>query len=46
MGPPTSQEVRARLDRGEDARDLIPAAVWEIIDRDGLYGRPSYTQSA
>jgi nicotinate-nucleotide adenylyltransferase len=44
--PASSQEVRARLDRGEDARDVIPAAVWEIIDRDGLYGRPSYTQSA
>ena len=44
--PVSSREVRARLDRGEDARDVIPAAVWEIIDRDGLYGRPSYTQSA
>jgi hypothetical protein len=26
---------------------VIPASVWEIIDRDGLYGHePSYTQSA
>jgi len=45
--PATSREVRARLDRGEDVRDVIPAAVWGIIERDGLYGpRPSYTQSA
>jgi nicotinate-nucleotide adenylyltransferase len=45
--PATSREVRARLDRGEDVRDVIPAAVWGMIERDGLYGpRPSYTQSA
>jgi nicotinate-nucleotide adenylyltransferase len=45
--PATSRDVRARLDRGEDASDVIPAAVWGIIKRDGLYGgRPSYTQSA
>jgi len=45
--PATSREVRARLDRGEDVRDVIPPAVWGIIERDGLYGRhPSYTQSA
>jgi nicotinate-nucleotide adenylyltransferase len=45
--PATSHEVRERLDRGEDVRDVIPEAVWRIIERDGLYGpRPSYTQSA
>lgn len=45
--PATSREVRARLDQGEEVRDVIPAAVWRIIERDGLYGpRPSYTQSA
>ncbi len=45
--PATSREVRARLDRGEDVHEVIPAAVWGIIERDGLYGRkPSYTQSA
>lgn len=45
--PATSTEVRARLDAGEDARELIPAAVWGLIERDGLYGhRPSYTESA
>jgi len=45
--PATSREVRARLAQGEDIRDVIPSAVWRIIDRDGLYGRrPSYTQSA
>ncbi len=45
--PATSRDVRARLDRGEDVRDVIPEAVWGIIERDGLYGRrPSYTQSA
>jgi nicotinate-nucleotide adenylyltransferase len=45
--PVTSREVRAQLDRGEDARDVIPKAVWGIIERDGLYGRrPSYTETA
>jgi nicotinate-nucleotide adenylyltransferase len=45
--PATSREVRARLERGEDVRDVIPAAVWEIVERDGLYGRQaSYTESA
>jgi nicotinate-nucleotide adenylyltransferase len=45
--PATSREVRAQLDRGEDVRDVIPVAVWRIIERDGLYRpRPSYTQSA
>jgi nicotinate-nucleotide adenylyltransferase len=45
--PGASREVRARLDRGEDVRDVIPEGVWGIIERDGLYGRrPSYTQSA
>jgi nicotinate-nucleotide adenylyltransferase len=45
--PATSREVRARLERGEDVRELIPEAVWEIVERDGLYGRQaSYTESA
>ena len=45
--PATSREVRARLERGEDVRDVIPAAAWEMIERDGLYGRQaSYTESA
>jgi nicotinate-nucleotide adenylyltransferase len=45
--PATSREVRARLERGDDVRDVIPAAVWEIVERDGLYGRQaSYTESA
>ena len=45
--PVTSREVRAQLDRGDDARDVIPETVWGIIERDGLYGRrPSYTEIA
>ena len=42
--PIASRELRARLDRGEDVHDLVPAAVWELIERDGLYGRPGYTE--
>ena len=30
---------------GEDVREFVPAAVWELIERDGLYGR-GYTESA
>jgi nicotinate-nucleotide adenylyltransferase len=44
--PIASRELRARLDRGEDVHGLVPPAVWEIIERDGLYGRPSYTGRA
>jgi nicotinate-nucleotide adenylyltransferase len=37
--PIASRELRARLDRGEDVHEFVPAAVWEIIERDRLYGR-------
>jgi nicotinate-nucleotide adenylyltransferase len=37
--PVASRELRARLDRGEDVHEFVPAAVWELIERDGLYGR-------
>ena len=37
--PIASRELRARLDRGEDVHGLVPPAVWELIERDGLYGR-------
>ncbi len=44
--PIASRELRARLDRGEDVRELLPAPVWELIERGGLYGRASYTGPA
>jgi nicotinate-nucleotide adenylyltransferase len=45
--PVSSRDVRERLERGGDARDVIPAAVWGMIEREGLYGRrPSYTRTA
>jgi nicotinate-nucleotide adenylyltransferase len=45
--PAASRDVRARLEAGEDVRDVIPDAVWGMIARDGLYRRhPSYTESA
>jgi nicotinate-nucleotide adenylyltransferase len=44
--PIASRELRARLDRGEDVHELVPTAVWELIERDGLYGRASYTGPA
>ncbi len=44
--PIASRELRARLDRGEDVHELVPAAVWALIERDGLYGRASYTGGA
>ena len=44
--PASSRGVRARLERGEDASDVIPEAVWGMIERDGLYGRSSYTRTA
>jgi nicotinate-nucleotide adenylyltransferase len=43
--PIASRELRARLDRGEDVHELVPAAVWELIECDRLYGRPGYTDS-
>jgi len=45
--PVTSRGLRARLQAGENVSDAVPAAVWEAIEREGLYGaRRSYTQSA
>jgi nicotinate-nucleotide adenylyltransferase len=44
--PIASRELRGQLDRGEDVHELVPAAVWELIERDGLYGRPGYTESS
>jgi nicotinate-nucleotide adenylyltransferase len=44
--PAASRGVRERLERGEDVQDVIPAAVWGMIRRDGLYTRPSYTRTA
>jgi nicotinate-nucleotide adenylyltransferase len=43
--PIASSELRVALDRGEDVHDLVPSAVWELIERGGLYGR-SYTARA
>ncbi len=37
--PIASRELRDRLDRGEDVHELVPQAVWELIERGGLYGR-------
>ncbi len=34
----SSRELRARLARGEHAGEAVPAAVRELIERDGLYG--------
>jgi nicotinate-nucleotide adenylyltransferase len=44
----TSRELRARLQAGDDVSDAVPAAVWNAIERERLYGhtRPRYTQSA
>jgi nicotinic acid mononucleotide adenylyltransferase len=44
--PISSTELRERLDRGEDVSDLVPSAVWELIERDGLYGRGGYTEAS
>jgi nicotinate-nucleotide adenylyltransferase len=45
--PIASRELRARLDRGEDVHELVPAAVWQLIERDSLYGLPhGYTGPA
>ena len=44
--PISSTELRERLDRGEDVSDLVPPAVWELIERDGLYGRGGYTEAS
>ena len=44
--PVASRSLRARLARGEDASDAVPAAVWDVIERTGLYGRGGYTGRA
>jgi nicotinate-nucleotide adenylyltransferase len=44
--PIASSELRRRLDEGDDVSALVPAAVWGLIERDGLYGRGGYTDSA
>ncbi len=45
--PAASRDVRARLERGDEVSGVIPPAVLEIIERDGLYGRERrYTQPA
>lgn len=45
--PIASRDLRDRLDRGEDVHEVIPPAVWGVIERKGLYGRGRrYTQTA
>ncbi len=34
-----SRDLRARLDRGDDVHELVPEAVWALIELGGLYGR-------
>ena len=44
--PIASSALRERLDRGEDVQELVPPAVWALIERERLYGRASYTGRA
>jgi len=44
--PVSSTVLRERLDRGDDVSELVPAAVWELIERGGLYGRGGYTEAS
>jgi nicotinate-nucleotide adenylyltransferase len=37
--PVASRELRERLENGEDVSADVPSAVWEIINRENLYGR-------
>lgn len=37
--PIASSELRARLERGEDVSAFVPPAVWELVERESLYGR-------
>ena len=47
VSPAASRDVRSRLEAGDDVRDVIPAEVLGMIERDGLYRRhPGYNQSA
>ncbi len=41
MLPISSTLVRARIAAGEDARDLLPPAVWTYIKSRNLYGGPT-----
>ena len=38
--PVASRDLRARLEAGADVRSDVPAGVAEIIEQEGLYGRP------
>jgi lipase len=41
------EDFREHLDRGDDVHELVPPAVWGVIEREGLYGRKRrYTQTA
>ena len=42
--PISSSELRVRLEHGEDVHPFVPASVWELIEREGLYGR-GYTEA-
>lgn len=43
--PIASSELRDALDRGDDVHDLVPAAVWQLIEKNRLYGRShGYTE--
>ena len=45
--PVASRELRARLDRGEDVHELVPAAVWRADRaRRPLRPRRGYTEAA
>ena len=44
--PVSSTELRERLERGEDCSDVVPSAVWAMIERGGLYGRDGYTDAS
>lgn len=45
--PVASRDLRERLAVGADVRDALPAAVAEIVEREGLYRRePGYTRTA
>lgn len=44
--PISSTELRERLDRGDDVHDLVPPPVWDLVERDGLYGRGGYTEDS
>jgi nicotinate-nucleotide adenylyltransferase len=44
--PVSSTDLRERLERGDDVSDVVPAAVWDLIERGGLYGRGGYTEAS